>query len=228
MRLLLIILTIYTTSYGSYHSNYGNYHYGYNNVSIEQTPRIGYTTNYGRGMNSSVNNQYIYTVSPSMFNHSSTTTYNPGAAIGANRPRRVTVYNGSGETDNTPGGNNDSSDWLYMQDADGNWYCSKDGGVTWYRWEEKNYGWNILAYLADLISGNTEAWSTTPTTPPENSSHWASDPNDPFLEPIGDFPIGLAIGLFFIYWLYILIKKKPFDKDERVKVQSRRSRTYSS
>ena len=135
-------------------------------------------------------------------------TYIPGStsAPGASRPRRITVYNGDGETGQTPGGNKDSSSWLYMQDADGNWYCSKDGGNTWFKWEEKNYGsgWNfdLVSYLWDLAIGNTETWSTTPITPPENSSHWASDPDDPFLDPIGDYPIELLVLLILGYVYY--------------------------
>ena len=185
--------------------------------------RIGYSTNYGHGFQKPSTTTY----SPSY--HSFTTsrykpmsTYNPatGSGSGKSGPRRITVYNGDGETGQTPGGNSDRSNWLYMQDDEGNWYCSKDGGITWYMWAEKEYGSGIggwIARLIDEIAGNTEAWSTTPTTPPENSSHWASDPDDPFLTPVGEIPVGLVLFLIILY-----ITKNY----ERTKVQSRRPSSH--
>jgi hypothetical protein len=201
--------------------------YGSSRAAETEYRRIGYTTNYANGQ---FNSSY-YKTNSSSFNgrlarpsavgdvycvrtiggygyYNGTYTPTSGTSGRPGGPRRITVYNGNGETGQTPGGNSDSSDWLYMQDSDGNWYCSKDGGNTWFKWEDKNYGsgWNfdLVSYLWDLTFGNTQAWSTTPTTPPENSSHWAHDPEDPFLEPI-DSPIIpfsiLAIG-------YVIYKKK--------------------
>lgn len=176
LSLFICLLSVFCSTYGQvYQSTYSN--------DPRTNSRIGYTTQYGYGFRQ----------------NSTPVTYNP---IGATQPKRITVYNGSGGTANTPGGNNDSSDWLYMQDSEGNWYCSKDGGNTWYLWTEKTYGSGILGwleYLGDMLSGNTEAWSTTPTTPPDGSSHWAPDPDDPFLEPVGDIPIFFIIALICFY-----------------------------
>lgn len=49
MKLLLIILTIYTSIYGNNISTNSNYNNGYNSLFPEQTRRIGYTTNYSNG-----------------------------------------------------------------------------------------------------------------------------------------------------------------------------------
>ena len=212
--LLFLLITITTTCYG-YQTNYmystsmyrqgQTYQTPYNNMSmdINKTRPIGYTTNYCGGINKPFTRQQTYRSVNTMMMHSTGSSFSP-ARYSTPQPRRITVYNGSGESSNTPGGNSDSSDWLYMQDSEGNWYCSKDGGITWYKWEEKDYGWNIFAYISDLLSGNTEAWSTTPTDPPENSSHWAPDPDDPFLTPIGDY---LYVMLMFAT-IYILLFKK--------------------
>ena len=216
--LLNILLLINILVYGSSYNHCSNYYNRSNNIPTQyEYRRIGYTTNYSNGnFNSSVYQTHSNFGYTTLHRNNYTTvhtysgTYHPGntSRPGASHPRRVTVYNGSGETDQTPGGNSDSSDWLYMQDGDGNWYCSKDGGITWYKWEEKSYGSGILGwleYLGDLFAGTTETWSTTPTTPPENSSHWASDPDDPFLTPVGEFPISLLLIMIFGYAYY---KKK--------------------
>lgn len=50
MKLLLIILTIYTNVYGNNNSSYSNNHHSYSSVPVEQTYRgIGYSTNYSNG-----------------------------------------------------------------------------------------------------------------------------------------------------------------------------------
>lgn len=192
-------------------SPYINQNRAYNNNYAPQqisTYRIGYTTiGYGKQTMQSMSTYRPYHV-----NNYYGSTYSPNRP----GPRKITVYNGEGDTADTPGGNNDSSDWLYMQDGEGNWYCSKDGGITWYRWEEKDYSgtWGWLSYLLDLATGNTEAWSTTPTTPPEDSGHWASDPDDPFLTPIDNK--GMLLFLSILALVYGIIRKRTTNESRRL------------
>lgn len=165
-----------------------------------QTRKIGYTTNYGYGIHTSVNQSQInqYNLSRTATPYTNKNVYIPGAS----QPRRITVYNGSGGTAETPGGDSDSSDWLYMYDeSTGIWYCSKDGGVTWYEYRSTNgFGEWLIAFLTGQPTGST--WRSVDTPPSDNATHFAPDPDDPFLEPIGDFPIEFLMCLIMIYVLY--------------------------
>lgn len=66
MKLLLIILTIYTNVYGNNVSSYSNHYNSYNSIPVEQTyRRIGYTTNYSNvQFNSEVYKSPITTYNP--------------------------------------------------------------------------------------------------------------------------------------------------------------------
>lgn len=183
---------------------------------------IGYTTNYGySGFQSTSSTLHAtmpnYTgssrISGMSVRHTNygnksnlySGTYIPGSTSvpGASRPRRITVYDGNGNSMETPGGASDP-EGIYMYDeSTGKWYYSPDNGGTWYEWREKQWGDGWLSYIiGGIFGGNGTTWRTVKTDPSENSSHWASDPDDPFLDPIGDYPIELLVLLILGYVYY--------------------------
>lgn len=179
--LCLFICLLSVLCYG-----YGQVYKTTNSNDPRANSRIGYTTNYGYGFRQ----------------NPTPVSYNP---IAASQPRRITVYNGSGGTAETPGGNSDSSDWLYMYDeATGIWYCSKDGGKTWFEYRSTNgLGEWIVALLTGQPTGAT--WRSVDTPPSEGATHFAPDPDDPFLQPVGDVPI---ISLIIFLCIYCLSYKR--------------------
>lgn len=196
---------IYCTSNSQYKIYRGRVTSAYNNSTYNSVNKNSNVMYSGSNIGYSTVNFGYRTISSS---YNTVNVYQPGTTKPS--PRRITVYNGNGETEQTPGGNKDSSSWLYMQDNEGNWYCSKDNGNTWLKWQEKDYSGAFwwIEYAIDVIAGNTETWSTSPTTPPENSSHWTSDPDDPFLTPVGEFPIGLLLLLMLGYLFYKINNKR--------------------
>ena len=113
--------------------------------------------------------------------------------------RKITVYDSDGNPRETPGGDNDNPDWLYRYDeTTGKWYCSTDGGQTWYEWREKQWGDGWLSYIfGSLFGGNGETWreyrGNEPGGPP-------GDPMDPFMEPIGN---ELVLLIFLFLWVFL-------------------------
>lgn len=190
--ILNILLVISNIIYGNMYSTSAyihDRHSAYNTAaqmpmnSSYRTPRIGYSTvGYGR-------TGYYGG------------TYNPGNGENSNgRPgggiRKITVYNGQGETAETPGKNNDNPDWLYKQDNDGTWWCSQDGGLTWKKWDSL-WGWGLIGF----------AWRENRGDPSENATKWHNDPNDPYLQPIGE-PIIPTTLLLLSYIGYKTLKRK--------------------
>lgn len=137
-----------------------------------RTPRIGYSTYRGQ-------------------EHYGGVGYTP-TSNGSGKPgiRKIRVYDGDGNAEDTPGGNSDNENWLYQQDADGTWWCSQDGGSTWKKWDSL-WGWGLIGF----------SWREGRGDPTYNATHYHHDPNNPWVTPIGDPPyicLLLAIG-FYIF-----------------------------
>jgi hypothetical protein len=186
--ILTILFCLYLLpTYGNYTNLYINNHNSYNSISDEQTyRRIGYTTNYSNGQFNSVHYyQNTYT--------SNGSNRRPG------QPRRIIVYSGSDDESgkNTPGGNNDSSDWLYeYDDTTKEWWCSKDGGKSWYKWDS----WFGLGWLF-------HDWRPGRGNPTDNATHYHHDKNNPWVVPIGEPTVPL-LTILLLYSVTILKKKK--------------------
>ena len=134
-------------------------------------------------------NQYYGTT----YDYGNGSTGRPGG-VG---PKRISVHNCEGGTENTPGGNSDSEDWLYQYDeATGEWWCSKDGGVTWQKWDSL-WGWGLIGF----------GWRPGRGDPSDNATHYHSDPNNPWVTPVGDVPIPLFITFLGAYYVYQKRKK---------------------
>jgi len=123
-------------------------------------------------------------------------TYTPANSAGKPGLRRIPVYNGN-DTAYTPGGDNDNPDWNYRYDGNDWWVNQGDG--RWLQWRGWFFGltdWREC-WRSDMTFGkynNANEWTTTKGGPP--------DPNDPFLDPIGDIPPHLLLLLTGGYGLY--------------------------
>jgi hypothetical protein len=209
LTILYILLQINTFNYGNYSSANSNNRYSGSNVPVEQTYRgIGYTTNYSNGQfNSGVYKSSMTTLGYQ--NRAFAGTYNPAeSSSGGERtgggPRRITVYDGNGNTAETPGDVGDPEGIYQYDESTGKWYYSPDNGKTWYEWRRASGIWELFVGL--FGGGWGSDWRTVNNPPSENSNHWASDPNDPFLTPIGDAIIPLLI-LLHLYIGYDVFKK---------------------
>ena len=194
-------------------------------TSNNRARRIGYTTNYGySGFQSTSSTLHVTMPNYTNYTGSSrisgmsvrytnyvnkSSPYIPGSTSvpGASRSRRITVYNGNGETAETPGGNDDPEGIYRYDEVTNKWYYSPDNGITWYEWRKAEGFWERFTGLISSIfggGGTGNDWRPYRGTDEnlENSSKWASDPDDPFLEPIGDYPIELLVLLILGYVYY--------------------------
>ena len=183
----------------------GQVYHGYNTYSNSNsivgysTSNIGYTTNVGRSTNFGYQaNRYHYTTIQDIYRG----TYHPNNTVspGASRPRRITVYDGNGNSRETPGGNNDPEGVYQYDESTGIWYYSPDNGVTWYEYRSASGFWERFIGLFGGGWGND--WRSVNHEPTENTGKWASDPDDPFLDPVGDFTIELLVLLILGYAYY--------------------------
>ena len=196
--------------YGSGYNDCSNYYNRSNNIPTQQEyRRIGYTTNYSNGnFNSSVyqtNSNFGYTTlhrNNYTTVHTYSGTYQPGntSRPGGSGPRRITVYDGNDNSRETPGGDRDPEGVYQYDETTGIWYYSPDEGQTWYEYRRASGFWEMFIGLFGGGWGND--WRSVSHEPTENTEKWASDPDDPFLTPVGEFPIGLLLMLMFIYILY--------------------------
>lgn len=203
--LLLLVASVFITSYTYMTDDYTN-DYSYR--------RIGYTTSYSNGQ---FNSSQYNSMFPESYNYNQryigfgnervySGTYNPYSqgSYGRNsnggsrgQPRRISVYNGEGEEEETPGGNSDNPDWLYQYDeTTGTWWCSKDGGLTWWKWDS----WLGLGWFA-------WKWREGRGDPTDNAEHYHNDPNNSWVVPIGD-GVGIMLFLATMMAVYIAIKDK--------------------
>lgn len=173
--------------------------YGYSGGS-----KIGYTTKPGAFSTARTFNaqelQYGKYSSDYRFGYGSGHGNNHGGA----GPRKVTVYNGNGETAQTPGGANDPEGVYQYDSSTDTWYYSPDGGSTWYEYRRASGLWELFIGL--FGGGWGEQWRTVNHQQTENATNWATDPDDPFLDPIGEPYILLAFVL--LYGAYAYRKKK--------------------
>lgn len=147
-----------------------------------QYNKIGYTTNVCRH-----NYSYGYVTTSK---YSTTTPYSPSSSNGRPGPRRIRVYDGDGNEQDTPG-RTDGIDWLYEYDeSTDTWWCSQDGGLTWKKWDSL-WGWGLLGF----------DWREGRGDPTESATHFHHDPNDPWLTPIGDNYIWFMVCIVSIYSL---------------------------
>jgi len=189
------------------------YNSTYNSVNINSNvmysgSNIGYTTNIGY-------NNIVYSSPRQIYNNYYLGTYNPRSisASSASKLRRITVYNGNGDTAETPGGNDDPEGIYRYNEVTDKWYYSPDNGITWYEWRKAEGFWERFTGLISSIfgiGGTGNDWRPYRGTDEnlENSSKWASDPEDPFITPVGEFPIGLLLILMFSYLFYKINNKR--------------------
>ena len=123
MKLLLIILAIYTSVYGNNSIPYSNSHNIYSSIPVEQTYRgIGYSTNYSNGQFNSTHYYQGY--------------YTPKESSSGRRtvkPRRVVIKHGNDSIDT---GRQD--DWKYYHGVLlGGWYY--DDGDKFWKWNGSDW-----------------------------------------------------------------------------------------
>lgn len=187
--------------------------FGYQMYSTTQQnhSRIGYTTNYSNGnfTPSTYQNRTMQYQSTYRIGYTTGNTYGSTNTGGSYRPgmRKITVHNGQGGTEEAPG---NLEGWYKYDEVTRTWYYSPDEGAHWYEWREAS-GWReVLSGLIGVIFGGSglgNDWRTINNPPGEGSGKWATDPNDPFLEPIGDGTIPLSL-LMLAYLSYNRYRKK--------------------
>ena len=186
-------------------------------TNTQPSYRIGYSTSYSKGQFNST--QYNSMVPKSYYGNQPyrrfenrgiyTGTYTPasssyGSYGGSSsyggshgQPRRISVHNGQGGTEETPGGNSDNPNWLYQYDeTTDTWWCSKDGGLTWQKWDTY-LGWGLIGW----------SWRPNHGDPTEDAIHYHSDPTNPWVTPIGD-GVGIMLFLAVMMAIYNTIKDK--------------------
>lgn len=211
MKLLLIILAIYTSTYGNNSGTSSNYNNGYNSLFPEQTRRVGYTTTYSNGQfNSEVYKSSMTTLEYQ--NRAFTGTYNPVGSSSGSRlggPRRVAGYTGDGEYVDDGKGYGDSDStyfWNWLSSGayyyyNGNWYLYDDG--EWCIWKYgSSYKWHGRTYYEDW------GWYYSTTNPDYyNPFSPSQDPSDYEMKP-NPLPLGPPGILFLLILIYAIYKKK--------------------
>lgn len=187
MKLLLIILAIYTSVYGNNSIPYSNSHNIYSSIPVEQTYRgIGYSTNYSNGQfNSKVYKSSMTTLEYQ--NRVFTGTYNPGStSTTTGRPGPMK----SAERPYSGGTFEDFIDWLRMN-TDPNWPSYVD--PDYWDWFLENYGDEYGEYVEQWFDIHPDAQ------------------NNLFKTPIGDTIVPLLI-LLLLYMFYDLFIRHTLKK----------------
>lgn len=161
---------------------YGNeqMYYHKDNEGLEQTKRIGYTTNYGNGFGS-VNRTYKFNtgMQTSLTSNYYSGTYTPYTSSGP-RKSKERPYSGDAFEDFLDGLRIAfTSDWPKYVDDD---------------------------YWDDLKSIDPDAYNYAVSWFESQGKHFPGDPDDPFADPLSDAPIPFIIILICCYVYY---KYKP-------------------
>ena len=197
-----------SNTYGGYsnpNANYARSACGAQSVRSFQNNRGIRPTGYSNGF-AQVRSSSFSSVTPMSIafpytkdrSQSITGSYNPSSSSansGGGGPSRIRVYNGPDDDtgQNTPGGNSDSGAWLYEYDSTtGEWWCSKDGGNSWYKWDSW-WGWGLVGF----------DWRPGRGDPTENATHYHQDKNNPWVVPITDTPWILMALLALCYLTFI-------------------------
>ena len=152
MKLLLIILSIYTSVYGNNSITYSNSHNIYSSIPVEQTYRgIGYSTNYSNGQFNSTHYYQGY--------------YTPEESSSGRRtvkPRRVVIKHGNDSID-TGRQDDYDPDWKYYHGVLRGWYYDDGNNHWWWNgsdWVEiqQDKSWDIIKW----VSKKADASPSTP------------------------------------------------------------------
>ena len=189
--------TMNTPSYDNYKNINGGSNIRYSN------PNIGYSTSsFGR-----INTYNMY---ERQYENVYSGTYNPGNNSRPGQLRKVHGYTSEGEyvgDDNGKESDFWESSYEYYWDGEHWWRRRKSGGglfkLEWQMYTNDLWNWHWSIF--------EEIWKSHPntsTTPQSYQNNPRPHPDDPYADPIGEFPIGLLLILSFLFVYYKKFKNK--------------------
>lgn len=196
--LLYILLIINLMCYGQHYTMHSTSMYNIEKINQPtiHTSNYGYTTKYGYVQNNDIQDFYNYDYNSNLTYNSYESAYesdysHPG------KPRRAIGDHESGSETITVDGYTAIISWSVDANIIGliYWTITYSDGTQETYWGSKS-------------SAINHAKSVAREKAREKAEKMASHPDDPFADPVGEFPIGLLLILMFSYLFYKINNKR--------------------